>query len=1054
MSLLWPIISLGTKHVGLGVHLIETDITAARDPSIQKRPLNLISKRGQTDDAELADEFVSDPAEMKEDSHGVDVLNQNQRDSSSSPWVRSRTIIKVRSIAQGMFHLHMEQIIHRGADVCNVSFLIDGREVKREQILLTNHLDAKVPILECQDSKTWWTTSTKVLEETSIITHVTKTSLFLQCSHLGDRHGRGLSFRDIYNIDYNQSLPLLPQIEALVKEQRFQDGVSALIELGAIYAAALTSVMIAKFLVNKKWNTLRNVLVAFSIVAILIAPAIVPLTGLFVPDFLRGAFGFIVALRLAHIFFIEDAAVVRSWNLALFFCSIVAFPMRLDKMKPADADRFRAKWSRTESIKKIVWCAFKFLGTQAVLFFLIPNQHQLETAPTVNHIINCFSLSLVVYTLLSATSEASFAACGLICGIPMKDMFNNPFAATSPRDMWSNRWNMVVKDIFHDAIFTLNQKKKLGQAKKEDDPKPEAPKKSSMLVNSLNALIVFVVSGLMHEYINYCTFDLLTGENLLFFIIHGMVCNAQVILQKSFPSLKNIPTVPSMFLNAPVFILTSPLFMAPYIRSGCWGQLQHHQDVTIRKEGWLAVDVVPRVVLTCISVTDVSDKRFVNVGVISALSNMWGGRSLLLLFLLLGCLAESKVWMGYYASWRDQGNCPIPPENIPADRYTHLIYSFASFNASGVPSEFTGSTATLVQRFVNVKNRNPKLKVLAAFGGGDFPTTTWSTVVNNTQSVHTFATQVTLWCRKYNFDGIDIDWETPDDVDRPHVVPFFKAIREAFHNESINYGTTELLLTSAAPAGSYHFADYQPQLLTQYVDYLNIMFYDFFGSWSTTTGPLAPLNDIPGRLSINQSTAAYRQLGTPFNKLVFGFANYGYTWDITGQSVTINTPTPNKTPGLKGTCSQDSSITATDVQNLLSSPNTNIVWDNLTQTSYMIQGSSYISYESQQAIQAKLNYALDNGFAGGMMWVIDANTTVADQCWNTFSTYVAPSTSSTTTESTTTESSTSRTGNVQTSDVTGAHSSTSQTIETKTGSEGSRVVLSIVFATFLCMMML
>ncbi|PRP73426.1 hypothetical protein PROFUN_16826, partial [Planoprotostelium fungivorum] len=413
-----------------------------------------IFHRGQTDDAELADEFVSDPAEMKEDSCGVDVLNQNQRDSSSSPWVRSCTIIKVGSIAQGMFHLHMEEIIHRGADVCNESFLIDGREVKREQILLTNHLDAKGPILECQDGKTWWTTSTNIhqhwsammdrkysnktdSEETSIITHVTKTSLFLQCSHLGNRHGRGLSFRARWelkslpfrtlfvttadNIDYNQSLPLLPQIEALVKEQRFQDGVSALIELGAIYAAALTSVMIAKFLVNKKWNTLRNVLVAFSIVAILIAPAIVPLTGLFVPDFLRGAFGFIVALRLAHIFFIEDAAVVRSWNLALFFCSIVAFPMRLDKMKPADADRFRAKWSRTESIKKIVWCAFKFLGTQAVLFFLIPNQHQLETAPTVNHIINCFSLSLVVYTLLSATSEASFAACGLICGIPMKD---------------------------------------------------------------------------------------------------------------------------------------------------------------------------------------------------------------------------------------------------------------------------------------------------------------------------------------------------------------------------------------------------------------------------------------------------------------------------------------------------------------------------------------------------------------------------------------------------------------------------------------------------------
>lgn len=59
------------------------------------------------------------------------------------------------------------------------------------------------------------------------------------------------------------------------------------------------------------------------------------------------------------------------------------------------------------------------------------------------------------------------------------------------------------------------------------------------------------------------------------------------------------------------------------------------------------------------------------------------------------------------------------------------------------------------------------------------------------------------------------------------------------------------------------------------VDWINIINYDYTGSWSATLGPNTPLN---GTSSIVSTLALFKTV--PSNKLVVGLANYARTFKL------------------------------------------------------------------------------------------------------------------------------------------------------------------------------
>ncbi|RUS15256.1 hypothetical protein BC937DRAFT_92693 [Endogone sp. FLAS-F59071] len=113
---------------------------------------------------------------------------------------------------------------------------------------------------------------------------------------------------------------------------------------------------------------------------------------------------------------------------------------------------------------------------------------------------------------------------------------NHPYLATSLHNFWSHRWHQIFRRTWTSVAFQpvhrfvqtrLNpQLTKLGILQTQID----------VLALACAILSVFVVSGLMHEYIALAALGknrYIPGEQLLFFSLHGLAVVIEKILLTS-----------------------------------------------------------------------------------------------------------------------------------------------------------------------------------------------------------------------------------------------------------------------------------------------------------------------------------------------------------------------------------------------------------------------------------------------------------------------------------------------------------------------------------------
>lgn len=224
------------------------------------------------------------------------------------------------------------------------------------------------------------------------------------------------------------------------------------------------------------------------------------------------------------------------------------------------------------------------------------------------------------------------------------------------------------------------------------------------------------------------------------------------------------------------------------------------------------------------------------------------------------------------------GRCSV--EDPKADLGT-LYASNTSVNGSAddPASSFRGYFHQLKE----LKSRYPDLKVLISLEG---------TAANfredaRPENMRAFVTScVDIFLRGHFapgvsepgiFDGIDVDWEYPQQADAENFCTLLKEFRRQMNG--IRHG-----LKLAIAVGD------QPQMqpgtdfhqIASLVDEIGIMNYDYTGPWEHTTGFLAPLfasPESPRRYgSVAESIAAYEKAGVPDKKLLMGVPFYGYQW--------------------------------------------------------------------------------------------------------------------------------------------------------------------------------
>jgi hypothetical protein len=174
---------------------------------------------------------------------------------------------------------------------------------------------------------------------------------------------------------------------------------------------------------------------------------------------------------------------------------------------------------------------------------------------------------------------------GLLMGLQMRPMFADPFASHSLHEWWSRRWNLLFKDQYYLIVFQVlhNCYGTISAESSSSSPlidkqritarnqKLQLTKRQRRFRNSVAALSTFAFSGLLHEYYAYCSFGRrITGENMAYFLVHGLLTTIQVQLLSRWLSRMGweSPALLKVVLTTSVLVLTMPLFLGPHLRTG------------------------------------------------------------------------------------------------------------------------------------------------------------------------------------------------------------------------------------------------------------------------------------------------------------------------------------------------------------------------------------------------------------------------------------------------------------------------------------------------------
>ncbi|XP_065368948.1 probable chitinase 10 [Calliphora vicina] len=351
---------------------------------------------------------------------------------------------------------------------------------------------------------------------------------------------------------------------------------------------------------------------------------------------------------------------------------------------------------------------------------------------------------------------------------------------------------------------------------------------------------------------------------------------------------------------------------------------------------------------------------------------------------------DKKYIVCYHGSWsyyrNSKGQFDITTALDPA-LCTHLNYGFIGIDETGhlhIKDRNLDLSSNKgrgnLRIFNDLKLKNPQVKTLLSVGGSQ-SSRNFSTTAADPEKISTFVESALHYIKRYGFDGLDLDWEYPNQYhsiknnnDRENLVTLLQHLKEGF--EPYGY----LLTAAIGPA------EYSPQLsyniseMVKYLDFINVMAYDLHGPWESEIGHNAPLyagsldtTERAKQHSFDGLAKYWLSQGTPRNKLVMGIPFYARSYTVK-DSGNHSTGAPHIGRGIGGQYTKEAGILGyNEMCEMFNQEkyNWHFEWDSIQKVPFAYNNSQWISYDNETSIALKVDYVKNETLGGIMIWTIE-----------------------------------------------------------------------------------